>query len=246
MSSAAVIWHDLECGAYSADLPLWRELAAAHAGQPILDVGAGTGRVALDLARRGHRVIALERDETLARELEHRARSLADPSGSAVAGSVEVICADACDFELAAQVSLCIVPMQTIQLLDDRPAFLRCARATLEPGGLLALALLGGDVQSFSIELDADSVERDGVLYTSTPTALRQSRDAVVLERRRRARGAVAESESVDIATLARIDAAALLAEAMPAGFAHGGVRHVAATAEHVGTDVLLLSAVTR
>jgi SAM-dependent methyltransferase len=246
VSDAAVIWHDLECGAYSADLPLWRELAAAHAGRSILDVGAGTGRVALDLARHGHRVIALERDETLARELERRARSLADPSGPAVAGSVEVLCADACDFELAATVSLCIVPMQTIQLLDDRPAFLRCARAALEPAGLLALALLGGDVQPFSIELDADSVERDGVRYTSTPTALRQTRHAVVLERRRCARGEAAESESVDIATLARIDAAALLAEAMPAGLAHCGVRHVAATAEHVGTDVLLLGAVTR
>ena len=24
---SAVIWHDLECGSYRADLPLWRELA---------------------------------------------------------------------------------------------------------------------------------------------------------------------------------------------------------------------------
>jgi hypothetical protein len=53
--STEVVWHDLECGAYRADLPLWRELAArARFGSPILDVGAGTGRVALDLARAGH------------------------------------------------------------------------------------------------------------------------------------------------------------------------------------------------
>ena len=45
---SGVIWHDVECGAYVADLPLWRELAAACEG-PILDVGAGTGRVTLDL-----------------------------------------------------------------------------------------------------------------------------------------------------------------------------------------------------
>jgi SAM-dependent methyltransferase len=247
VSAAAVIWHDLECGAYTADLPLWRELAAARAGRPILDVGAGTGRVALDLAGRGHRVIALERDETLACELERRAQSLAVAGGPAAWGSVEVICADACDFELAAApVSLCIVPMQTVQLLHDRPAFLRCARAALDAGGLLALALLGDDVQPFSVELDADSVERDGVRYTSTPTALRQTRDAVVLERRRCARSDATESESLDIATLARIDAATLLAEAMPAGFAHDGVRQVAATVEHVGCDVLLLGAVAR
>ena len=42
--SMSVIWHDLECGAYAEDLPLWRALAAEH-GDPVLDVGAGTGRV---------------------------------------------------------------------------------------------------------------------------------------------------------------------------------------------------------
>jgi SAM-dependent methyltransferase len=54
-----VIWHDVECGAYAEDLFLWRSLAAEH-GDPVLDVGAGTGRVALDLARHGHRVTALD------------------------------------------------------------------------------------------------------------------------------------------------------------------------------------------
>ncbi|MDQ6751787.1 MAG: hypothetical protein M3Z33_13685, partial [Actinomycetota bacterium] len=59
-----VRWHDLECGAYSADLPLWLELAAG-AGGPVLDVGAGTGRVALELARAGHVVTALDSDAGL-------------------------------------------------------------------------------------------------------------------------------------------------------------------------------------
>ena len=60
----AVIWHDLECGYYELDLPLWRELADGARG-PVLDIGAGTGRVALDLARRGHEVVALDRDAEL-------------------------------------------------------------------------------------------------------------------------------------------------------------------------------------
>ena len=47
--AGAVAWHDVECASYAADLPLWRELAAERGG-PVLDVGAGTGRVALDLA----------------------------------------------------------------------------------------------------------------------------------------------------------------------------------------------------
>ena len=57
--SPLIVWHDVECGGYAADLPLWRELAHAESG-PVLDVGAGTGRVALDLAREAHRVTALE------------------------------------------------------------------------------------------------------------------------------------------------------------------------------------------
>ena len=53
--SPLVVWHDVECGRYSADLALWRELAAREPG-PVLDVGAGTGRVALDArARRARR-----------------------------------------------------------------------------------------------------------------------------------------------------------------------------------------------
>ena len=64
--SLAVRWHDLECGGYDVDLPLWRELAA-EAGGPVLDVGAGTGRVALDLARRGVAVTALDLEHGAAR-----------------------------------------------------------------------------------------------------------------------------------------------------------------------------------
>ena len=65
------IWHDLECGGYGEDLALWRALAAS-AGDPVLEVGAGTGRVALTLARAGHRVTALDNDPELVSELTRR------------------------------------------------------------------------------------------------------------------------------------------------------------------------------
>src|ERR1700733_11747223 len=109
----SVIWHDVECGAYAEDLPLWRSLAASR-GDPVLDVGAGTGRVALDLAHAGYRVTALDQDPELLAALEKR---LAD--NSRIARDIcQTAVADARDFDLGERrFPLVIVPMQTIQLL---------------------------------------------------------------------------------------------------------------------------------
>ena len=58
--SEAAAWQQVEFGSYAADLPLWVELAGQAEG-PVLELGAGSGRVALHLAGHGHEVIALER-----------------------------------------------------------------------------------------------------------------------------------------------------------------------------------------
>lgn len=127
--SLAVRWHDLECGGYDVDLPLWRQLAEEAAG-PVLDVGAGTGRVALDLARRGVTVTALDADPLLLGALSARA---------AKAGLVvETVCADARELALDARFSAIIVPMQTIQLFggpEARLGFLARVREHLAPAG---------------------------------------------------------------------------------------------------------------
>ena len=111
------IWHDLECGGYREDLPLWRTLAGA-AGGPVLDVGAGTGRVTLDLAAGGIEMVALDLAAPLLARLIVRAVGL----------PVETVHADARDFVLSRRVSLIVVPMQTLQLLDGPSAARRfCA-----------------------------------------------------------------------------------------------------------------------
>ena len=234
MSTQAVIWHDLECGAYTADLPYWLQLAAARPGV-VLDIGAGTGRVALALARAWHQVIALEHDRQLAAELTQRARGL----------SIEVRCADACDFTLERPAAVAIVPMQTIHLLADRPAFLRCARAALEPGAILAVSLLGEGVEPFELELEADAVQLGPVRYESVPTALRREPGgAVLIERRRSISGdAQPHSPQLDVTRLERCDAATLSAEARAAGFAVLPGLTVAPTAEHAGSEIVCLEA---
>jgi SAM-dependent methyltransferase len=230
-------WHDLECGAYDADLPLWRGLAEEADGA-VLDVGCGAGRVTLDLARRGHPVTGLDRDPVLIEALRERARGL----------PVTVEIGDARGFDLGRRFALCIVPMQTIQLLGGaagRAAFLDRARAHLVPGALLAAALAdaleGFDEDSDTLPLP-DMGEQDGWVFSSQTVAVRDHGDRVAIERIRQA---VAPDGSVDaegdVIELDRVDAAELEREARSAGYAVEPARRIEPTFEHVGSEVVML-----
>ena len=173
-----VLWHDLECGGYDLDLPLWRELADRE-GSPVLDVGAGTGRVALDLARRGHEVVAVDHDPVLLDALADRGAGLA----------VSVVAADARAFDLGRRFPLVIVPMQTLQLLggaEGRARSLARVREHLTPGGLLAVALADA-LECFDEEHDQpprpDLREVGGVVYASRPVRVRDLGDRAAIDR---------------------------------------------------------------
>jgi SAM-dependent methyltransferase len=236
----SVIWHDVECGSYTADLPLWRELAGMRPG-PILDVGAGTGRVALALGRDGHEVVALDRDGELLAALAERAAA----EGLDVA-SVE---ADAAGFELeGAAFGLILVPMQTIQLLDGlsaRRGFLDAARRHLRPDGLLAI-VIAEELEAFEEDSGAlplpDVAEHDGSFYLSHPVAVREVGGAVRMERIRQV---IAPDGSLsaegDTIELARIGADELEVEGRAAGLHPRERRYVDATPAHVGSTVVIL-----
>jgi SAM-dependent methyltransferase len=234
---SVVTWHDLECGGYAADLPLWRELAEQEPG-PILDVGAGTGRVALDLAARGHDVTALDADPALLAALRERA----DVQGL----TVGTVCADAQGFALgAARFGLILVPMQTIQLLGDRPAFLAAARRHLAPGGLLAAALADAmdGWEAGNLTLPAPDVAvRDGWHYASQPVAVREGADRTTIERIRTTLAPDgARTAEPDAIALLHLDPDALHAEGEAAGLAPEPPRRIDETEEHVGSEVVLL-----
>jgi len=234
------IWHDLECGAYVEDLALWRTLAAEH-GDPVLDIGAGTGRIALDLARRGVRVTALDRDPELLAELRRRGEGL----------PLDTVEADAREFALGRRFPLCIVPMQTIQLLDGRAgraAFLTCARAHLEPGGALAIAL-ADELEPYETMPGGPSPlpdirELDGVVYASLPTAVRLDGDGVILERRREVISTDGTRSVQDnTIRLDRLEPDQLEAEADAVGLAVVARAQIPFTAEYVGSTVVILGA---
>ncbi len=235
-----VIWHDLECGSYREDLGLWRALAD-ECGDPILEVGAGTGRVTLELARGGHDVTALDHDPALLAALEQRGAGL----------GVRTERADARSFELDRGFALCLVPMQTIQLLGGaagRAEFLRRARAHVRAGGVVAAALADG-MEPFEAGpgLPAplpDMCEIDGVVYSSTPVAVIDDGDGFVLQRKR-------ETVSTDgtrtcsenTVRLDRLIPSELEHEAAAIGLRPLDRRRVNSTDEYVGSEVVILRA---
>lgn len=240
-AAAAVVWHDIECGGYEADLPLWRELAAGAEG-PILDVGAGTGRVTLDLAWAGHDVVALDSDAGLLAVLAQRARG--------AGGAVETVLADARELDLGRRFELILVPMQTIQLFggpQGRGRFLERARAHLAPGGLLAAALADA-LEGFDADHDVaplpDMREIGGVVYASRPVALRDEGEQVAIERVRETVSADGtRSVEEDVIRLDRVDAGMLAAEGAAAGLRAEAPLAIGETDDHVSSTVVLLRA---
>jgi len=234
MSLDDVIWHDVECGRYDADLPLWRELAG-NAAEGVLDVGAGTGRVALRLAEAGHAVTALDLDPALLETLRERATQ----AGVEVA----TITADAADFTVPRPVGLVAVPMQTIQLLPERAGFFAAAKRAVVPGGRVAVAI-ATDLEAYdgAPPLPAPDLGRlDGWTYISQPIAIRVNDDHVLIERIRQMVGPEGERETFDdVIRLQVVSPGELAEEAAEHGLEAEELRHIPETPEHVASQVVV------
>lgn len=236
-----VIWHDLECGSYDLDFPTWRALAEG-AGGPVLDVGAGTGRVTLDLARRGHEVVALDADAALLAALRERAGGLL----------VDTVHADAREFGVPGRrFPLIIVPMQTVQLLGGsagRTAFLTRARDHLTPDGVVALAIAdaleGAAVGEFSEPPRPEMREIGQMVYSSRAVAITDEGDRCAIYRiRETVDAAGAHTSAENVVRLDTLDPATLEGEGRAAGLRILPRGTVPESDEYIGSTVVMLGA---
>ncbi len=241
IAARAAVWHDVECASYRADLPLWRTLADERGGT-VLDVGCGTGRVALELASRGHDVLGVDADPDLVQVLGDRARERSLPA--------RAVTADARSLRLGTRHNLVVLPMQVVQLLggrSGRASMLEAMTGHLEPGGLLAIALADPfDALPAGEALPPlpDLLEEDGWILSSTPVARRDEGDAVAIDRHRQAVSpAGALTEEVATIVLDSVTPAGLEAEATTAGFRVTPARSVPPTRDYVGSTVVCLEA---
>jgi SAM-dependent methyltransferase len=133
--------YDLFYDDFEDDLEMYRGFAE-RTGDPILEVGSGTGRVALALAEEGHAVVGVELAEALRAVAQHKT------DRAQLTDQVTLVAGDMRRFKIDQHFGLIIVPLNTFLhnlTLDDQLATLACCKKHLRPGGLLVLDCFNPD-----------------------------------------------------------------------------------------------------
>jgi SAM-dependent methyltransferase len=163
--------YDYEYRRRRADVTFYRGLAKRRLGGQgrILELGAGTGRVTVPLARDGHEVVAVDQSEAMLAGLRARVAKLP----AAVAARITPRAGELCTFTVPGKkFSLAIAAFNVLEHLYTRgelDACLRRVAAHLAPGGAFAF-----DVQLPDLEwLTRDPSKRWAKTRFTDPTTKR-------------------------------------------------------------------------
>ncbi len=158
--------YDYEYRRRRADVTFYRELAKRRGAKRVLELGAGSGRLTVPLARDGIAVTALDQSRPMLERL--RGKKL-PPS---VARRITTVEGDLCTFELGEKFPLAIAAFNVLEHLYTRGEFHACLRrvaAHLAPGGAFAF-----DVQLPDLEwLIRDPEKRWAKTRFTDPTTRR-------------------------------------------------------------------------
>ena len=173
-------WAGIYDSVYSyirADIPMYTR-EAVNSGGPVLELGVGTGRVAIPTARLGIDVVGIDSSEEMLAVAQSKLDSLGPD-----AGSLELVAEDMRDFHLRdsrgeqRRFPLAAIPFRGFQALlsvEDQTRALRSIRRHLLPDGKLVfsmfvpdpnLALEAGDVPRHLNDVTDPDTGTDYVLY---------------------------------------------------------------------------------
>lgn len=128
--------YDYEYRRRRADVTFYRELAKKRGG-PVLDLGCGSGRVTVPLARDGHVVHGLDQSEAMLSRLRARIAQLPAAAAQRITAST----GDLCTFAVPGRYPLAIAAFNVLEHLYTRGELHACLQrvaAALAPGGVFA------------------------------------------------------------------------------------------------------------
>lgn len=128
-------FYDLDHAGFDDDLALYADFARTVTG-PLLDIGVGTGRVAVSLAQAGREVVGVDTSAAMLALARHRA------SGAGATTHLRLIQGDVATVDLPERFGLAYFALNTFSHLLSRPeqlAALANVRRLLSPGGRLLI-----------------------------------------------------------------------------------------------------------
>ena len=138
---------------------------ARSTGGKVLELGCGTGRILIPVARLGSEITGLDRSPRMLAQC----RARLEEESQEVRDKVKLVRADMRDFNLGARFSIITIPFRPLQHLmsvSEQVATLKAAHRHLEPGGLLVFDVFNPKIQYL---LEDRTAEREDTPEVALP-----------------------------------------------------------------------------
>jgi SAM-dependent methyltransferase len=138
LTARLAAFYDLDLREDPGDLDLYLALAAREAG-PVLELGVGTGRLAVPLAAAGHAVTGVDHDAAMLARAAARWQARPARTTRTGRGSLELVEADLLEVQLGARFGLALLALNSLFLMatyERQVAAVQALARHLRPDGL--------------------------------------------------------------------------------------------------------------
>ena len=159
-------FYDLEYDHKEDDLDFYLDLAQ-EIGSPVLEIGAGSGRITIPLAEEGQTVWGVDNSSQM---LDRCAQHI-NQIPQNIVRNINLVHADMRNFSLDTKFPLCIIPFRAFLhnlTFKDQISTLNCINQHLMPGGVLAFDLFVPLYQVLSNREWQDEILEDELAYENS------------------------------------------------------------------------------